>query len=172
MKKDIASKLIKNTKSYVPNPREKESVEFQLGIMIGEYIVFRFLPVLNTDMILTNNVINVSEEELIEYKRLDELWYKKYNQNKNDAKEEWYNLRKYDHELEEKYLPHILECHLPLIIDVDNISDLKAGIRASLWDCDVCSYKIETDDDIIIEKVYNFNSVIKLNLNFNREIIK
>jgi hypothetical protein len=168
-KQDIVARLIEKSKTYVPKPREKESAEAQLGYMIGEYIVLRFLPVLNTSMIKTNNIINVSEEELIEYKRLDELWYKNHGKNKPEAKEDWFNLRKFDHELEKKYLPHILECNLYYVIDVENIIDLKAGIRKSLWDCDVCCYKIEPDD-IIIENFHDICTVIKLTLDIDREI--
>ena len=75
--------------------------------------------------------------------------------------------------LEKKYLPHILECRIYPIV-VENIIDLKQGIRDSLWDCDNCCYKIKTDDDIIIEnaeKYYNMFSIVKLNLDMDKDII-
>lgn len=75
--------------------------------------------------------------------------------------------------LEKKYLPQVLECYVNKI-DVENITELKAGIRLTLWDCDICSYKIENDDDIIIEEQkypFDYQTLIKLNLDIDREII-
>lgn len=137
--------------------------------MIGEYIVLRYIPVLNISILKTNNVINVSEEDRLKYEMLDNIYRNKSNYGKNNAKDEWFNLLSFDHELEKKYLPHILECNLHYLIDVENIIDLKAGIKCSLWDCDVCCYKIEPDD-IIIENFHDITTVIKLTLDIDREI--
>lgn len=146
----------------------ENTVEFQLGVMIGEYIINMYLPTLDTDMLKTRHVINVSDEDRINYEMLDKIWYEKTNKNGKEAsKDDWNKLHDFTKKMEEKYLPHILECRVPLI-QVENITELKAGIRESLWDCDACSYKIETDDDIIIEDEHIANifheSIIKLKL--------
>lgn len=169
-KTKIVERLRKRLENYKPKPIEPKSVEYQLGFMIGDYIVAEHLPTIDV-YCQTIHTINVSEEDRLEYERLDKLWYKNYNdgKNKNEAKEDWFNLRTFAMSLEKKYLPHILECRV-YPIDVKNIIDLKQGIRDSLWDCDRCCYKIETDDDIVIENIYGF-SYIKLNLDMDDKII-
>lgn len=175
MRKDktkIVERLINRLENYKPAPIEPKSVEYQLGFMIGEYIVSEYLPTIDV-YCKTHHTINVSEEDRLEYERLDKLWYDKYNHSKNEAKEDWFNLRTFAMSLEKKYLPHILECRIYPIV-VENIIDLKQGIRDSLWDCDNCCYKIKTDDDIIIEnaeKYYNMFSIVKLNLDMDKDII-
>ncbi|MCK9416839.1 hypothetical protein M0Q97_09305 [Candidatus Dojkabacteria bacterium] len=176
MEKDktkVVERLKKRIENYIPKKLESKSIEYQLGYMIGEYIVAAYLPTIDV-YCHTSHTICVSEEDRLEYERLDNLWYENYNhgKNKNEAKEDWFNLRTFAMSLEKKYLPHILECRI-YPIDVKNIIDLKQGIRDSLWDCDNCCYKIKTDDDIIIEKYEPpfYFSVVKLNLNMDYEIV-
>ena len=91
----------------------------------------------------------------------------------NKPVQKWIDYRTYAHMLEKKYLPHVLECYVNKI-DVENITELKDGIRLALWDCDICSYKIENDEDIIIEEQkypFDYQTLIKLNLDIDREII-
>lgn len=125
------------------------SPEYQLGLYIGNYIVDRFLPTLSTDMIRSRTVINVTEEEKTEYERLDSIWYNLVSQNSEKmlAKNEWNALQVYRKKLDNKYLPPVLECYVTLIrVSEDKVLDLKKGIRQSLWDCDMCSYKCDPDD--------------------------
>lgn len=171
-KKDIVKRLVERAKNYTPKKPEQKSVEYQLGFMIGEYIVLKYLPTLSDGGWQSRNTIQISDEEQIEYKRLEKLWHNKYNRGRNDAKQEWFDLKTYEFMLEEKYLPHILKCYV-YPINVENIIDLKQGIRDSLWDCDMCNYKIETDDDIIIESEEFFEnfSVVKLKLDMDKKIV-
>jgi hypothetical protein len=167
-KNKVVERLRERMKNHIPKKPESKSVEYQLGFMIGDYIVEKYLPVIDIYS-QTKNTINVSDEDRIEYERLNKLWFKTDFHDKHVAKDEWFNLRTFGMSLEKKYLPHILKCYI-YPISVENIIDLKRGIRDSLWDCDKCCYKIETDDDIIIENEYGF-SFIKLNLDMDDKII-
>jgi hypothetical protein len=167
----ILDRLLKDMENYIPPEPKKMSVEFQLGVMIGEYIVYKYLPTINVEC-QSNHTINVSDDEEKEYNRLQEEWRKDYNA-KNKPVQKWIDYRTYAHMLEKKYLPHVLECYVNKI-DVENITELKDGIRLALWDCDICSYKIENDEDIIIEEQkypFDYQTLIKLNLDIDREII-
>lgn len=172
-KKNVVERLRKRLENHIPKKPEPKSVEYQLGFMIGEYIVEKYLPTIDIYS-QTNHTINVSEEDRLEYERLDKIWFDKYhpNENKDIAKNDWFNLRTFGMSLEKKYLPHILKCYV-YPINVKNIIDLKKGIRDSLWDCDKCCYKIETDDDIIIEseEYFEMYSIVKLNLDIDKEIV-
>lgn len=165
-KSKILERLLEKVKNYKPKPIKSNSVEYQLGYMIGEYIVMKYLPILDV-FGYTNNTIYTSIEDYKKYESLNDIWFNKHKENNNNSIE-WNNLQEFSKELEIKYMPHILECYVPYI-EVNNIVELKAGIRKSLWDCDICSYKIETDDDIVIETFENRhildNSIIKLKLN-------
>ena len=48
------------------------SVEFQLGVMIGEYILNKYLPTINVEC-QSNHIINVSDDEEKEYNRFIKL---------------------------------------------------------------------------------------------------
>jgi hypothetical protein len=56
-------------------------------------------------------------------------------------------LRAYHKELEDKYLPKVLVCHVDPINVVD-MEEFKKGVRTSLWDCDMCHYNIRENSDI------------------------
>lgn len=134
------------------------TAEYQLGFYVGNEIVHRKLPSLSIDMIHTNNVISVTPEEELKAKELNDIWYNNY---KEGVKEDpnWFALRAFHKEMEDKYLPKTLECYFnPL--NIENMSEFKKGIRASLWDCDICHYKIEEDDiDIKLTDDYFFTII-------------
>jgi hypothetical protein len=131
------------------------TAEYQFGYYIGEYIFFRFLPTISIDDILTMTVIPVSPEEEVKHKELSDAWFDKIQKKENNDIE-WAKLQTYRREVEEKYLPHELVCYLnPL--NITNEVDFKAGLRTSLWDCDICHYSIEPED-ITIEMDENFYS--------------
>jgi hypothetical protein len=139
------------------------TMEYQIGYYVGETIVIKYLPTLNVDMIKTNNLIKVEPTELIEATRLNEVWYNNYNQElKPDEDSNWTTLRAYHKQLEDKYLPKVLACHISPINVVD-MEEFKKGVRAALWDSDVCNYNISENSDIEVEydEDYYF-TVIKL----------
>ena len=75
-------------------------------------------------------------------------------------------LQIYNKMLEKKYLPNPLECHLGLIKFNDE-NEFKEGLRASLWDCDMCSYNIDVEN-IKIEYEMEFGyTVITFQLDEN-----
>lgn len=130
---------------------ERKSLQYNLGFLIGEYIISQYLPVLDICHFSTNNVIKTTEEEKAESTRLDDIWYHKLEEDKrckvtNLAKKEWIDVRKYNVYLTNKYLPKTLECCIPIVINLDNdLTKIKKGIRTSLWDSDVCEYNINLD---------------------------
>lgn len=145
-------------KNYVEPPYERPSLEYQLGQQIGEYIVVKYLPVLETSLIMTRNVIKISEEDKIEHDRLHDLWSKKVDANNhldtkenfwkgalNSAKEEWKEYYRFNCNLNWKYMPHELKMSIPSF-DVENMKELLEGIQNALWNCDCCSYSCATDE--------------------------
>ena len=137
---------------------EKKSKDYYIGILVGEYIVTNDLPTLSTDMMKTRRVIEVNEDDTKEHDRLEKLWHDRCIELRGDPNrsenEFWNPYLEYNFRLAEKYYPHEISCRVPKfgLHLIDDIADLKRGIRDSLWDCDVCSYKIEKDEDIEIEK--------------------
>ena len=127
------------------------TMEYQIGYYVGEQIVRKDLPCLDVDMIHTSRVINVTPEELVEAERLNEVWYNNHTDVlRGDNDPNWVALRAYHKELEHKYLPKVLTCHVDPINVVD-MEEFKKGVRAALWDCDMCHYNISDNSDIDVE---------------------
>ena len=118
---------------------------------VGEHIVNRYLPTLSTDMIHSNRVIEVSEEDSLENKRLDTEWFSTTRHMPNwdgevdGSKEKWNEYFQHNKMLEKKYLPGKLECHLGLL-KINDMVEFKKGLQDSLWNCDMCSYNIEPEN--------------------------
>ena len=128
------------------------TLDYQLGVYVGYEIINRFLPTLSTDMLQSRIVINVSEEDTLENERLDTEWYEttRYGGkwdgvSENGNPEKWDLFHQHNKMLERKYLPHEMICQLH-ILNIQNMDEFKSGIRASLWDCDMCSYNIEPEN--------------------------
>lgn len=145
-----------------------KSTAYQLGVLIGEYIIDHYLPTLSCDDFKTRHVIDVSEEEASKVKMLTDVWFKKTNDRANSelthrmrlnlAKEEWDSLRSYHDGLIKKYIPEVLECGIPLIYSPDmDVDGMKEGIIDSLWNSDCCYYAIETNDDVELD--YSDNEI-------------
>jgi hypothetical protein len=130
---------------------KKMTLEFQLGFHIGNYIVCKYLPTLNIDLLQTRNVINVTDEEYKKYKQLDDRWFNKSFNKELDSTEEWNELLKFRHEMEKKYIPEILECYVDYFM-VDNVNEFKKGILDSLWNSDLSHY-CDSINDIIIDEI-------------------
>lgn len=129
------------------------TLEYQLGLFVGEYIVSRYLPSLSIDKwnINPKNIISVSPEETAEEERLTNIWFNKVQKfSKEECIEEWNESIAYRKALMAKYLPHQIKCFIyPL--NYENEKELKRGIKRALWDSDRCNYKCTTDEDIVIE---------------------
>lgn len=133
---------------------------FQLGIYVGDRIVNKYLPTLSVDMLKTNNIITVSEEDTEKYNIVDRAYFNKAlssDKDKTSNKAEWDALVSFRNILKAKYLPAILVCYIPILnVSERDMVDFKKGIAASLWDCDCCYYN--TDVDRI--KIYNDEDLI------------
>ena len=137
------------------------TMDYQLGLYVGEYIVNNNLPTLSVDSIQTNRVIKVSDEEQEECERLDGEYVKSLeaNQWKNGDSELFENWKQYRKVLEKKYLPQVLECHLSLI-RIDDVKEFKEGLSDCLWNCDMCSYSIKEEDISIENDLLNGFTII------------
>ena len=158
LKKLTPEKLEKMKQNRI-DKKNKLTTEWQFGFYVGEYIVNRFLPSISVEP-GTRTQIEVSEEESIEYVRIEKEWYDKYQQ--DDANEEWNEYQKYREVLKKKYLPNPLICHLSPLNIVD-LEEFKKGLIWSLWDSDHCNYnldpeniKIYDDDDEIYFTIIEF----------------
>lgn len=121
-------------------------LSYRLGYSIGEQIVYKFLPTLNIETPHPNG-IDVSKEEADEYHRLDETWYKKYQNNKEESEKNFKQYRKYAHKLIKKYLPKEVECWFEYIDTSKlNLREFKQGINNSLWNSDISNYLIKKEN--------------------------
>lgn len=147
-------------KAYV----ESMSAELQLGFFVGEYIVSNFLPSLSIDRPNDKKTVIVSNEDVAEYERIESKI--PFTRNKLDSTTEWSEYIAFRKKLYEKYLPHVLECHIrPL--NITNESEFKEGVKRALWDSDRCNYKCGVDDIIIeYDNQYDY-TLVKLNLDLD-----
>lgn len=139
------------------------SMDYQLGQYVGEHIINRYLPTLSTDLVQSNCVIKVSDQEQSDYEELDGDYIKSLEANnwKSGNSDLFEMLKEFRKLLEKKYIPPILECHLNLI-RIDDIKEFKEGLSDSLWNCDMCSYDISIDRIIIENDIVNGFTIIKL----------
>ena len=132
---------------YLCNMKRKRlSLNYQLGMYVGEYIVALHLPTLSTDMLLTRAIIDVSPEETAEWQKLEKqlepyMWGAKMNDEEGYKKLFYENLKWY-HKLEEKYLPETIKIMVPRVVPT-NMEQFAQGIKDTLWNCDRSHYWIE-----------------------------
>lgn len=134
------------------NFKKNLTPDYQLGFYVGLEIINRYLPTLSTDMIQSLYVIEVSQMDSEENKRLEEEWFltTKHGgewdgKTENGDKERWDDLYDHNKMLEIKYLPHTLTCYMD-VLNINDMNKFKEGIRTSLWDCDMCSYNIDVEN--------------------------
>lgn len=131
--------------------KSKLTMAFQLGWYVGEDIVYRFLPTLSVDMLKTRTNISVTCGEGDECRRLNDLWFAQSMRDRDSGgagdSDEWKALRAYHEMLEAKYLKDTIECCFQVLnIQEKDMDDFKAGIGASLWDCDCSHYSTKSED--------------------------
>jgi hypothetical protein len=148
-----------NKESEPTNPLN--SLEWQLGYFVGEYIISNHLPTLNIDPITTRNTIQVDMSDARHYAELYNAWGDACSENKG-SEAQWETLKAYSKELQIKYLPETIECPIAPL-NVGDMDEFKQGLRESLWSSDCCSYRISTNKDIeVINNVSGFYSIIRL----------
>jgi len=165
--KSITPEMEEKWKQKRIEKKKSLTLDYQLGYYVGLEIVHRFLPTLSTDMLQTRNVIEVSEEDRLENERLDTEWYEttRYGGNwngkdENGDKEKWELYHQHNKMLDRKYLPNPLVCHLDLL-NIENESEFKNGLRVALWDCDMCSYNIEPENIKIYDEEDMYFTIIE-----------
>jgi hypothetical protein len=127
----------------------KLTLDYQLGLYVGLEIVNRYLPTISSDLLHTNKLINVTDEEQEIVTQLENDWFENHN-NKEVLNEKWNKFLFFNKILREKYLPKILKCYFEPINLNDEI-EFKNGLIQTLWDCDRCCYSLDKEKI----KIYN-----------------
>lgn len=133
--------------SKINNMSEEVNLNYELGKMVGEFIVLRYLPTLATDSHKSRTVLPVPLEIEREWNKRHDAWLKvawDYSIDKNIREPEsskifYENLEWYKENIEKVYLPEVLECRVPRFSHT-NESDLVKGIKDAIWDCDMSHY--------------------------------
>lgn len=121
----------------------KKYNDFNIGILIGDYIFNNALPLLNilTLESVPNNLVPISIADQKKYESLNCV---------SDYKE----CVKFFAYLEKKYLPEVVEVQVPKI-KINYISELQEGIRESiidsLWKSESCPYDMDPNNIEIVE---------------------
>jgi hypothetical protein len=123
-----------------------DDLNYYLGLSVGENIVNNFLPTLSTDMLKTDRIIEVSEEETKIWEEISAEYTKKYlwatdKEVKEEGTREFYKNLKWYKILKEKYLPKTLTVRITKVKPT-NIIEFQKGIKEALWDCDLSHYKV------------------------------
>jgi hypothetical protein len=168
---DLISSITEEDRQRWRNKRleiKKElTATYQLGYYVGAEIYNRYLPTLSSDMLHSRIVIQISEEDSEENKRLEEEWSAttQYG-NAPDTeknKEHWALYHAHNKMLDGKYLPNPLVCHLA-VLNVEDWEEFKSGLIHYLWDCDLCSYSLKPEDIEIYDDEDVYSTLIKFKL--------
>lgn len=112
--------------------------DYNLGYMIGEFIVWQYLPTLSNHPCQSCHVIDVSPDEMIEFNRLTDIWLG-FRHKSGERDIAWEQLKIYEKYLDMNYLPETVECNLPITLS-NKTEDIEQGIFQSLWDSDCSCY--------------------------------
>lgn len=113
-----------------------EDLNFQLGVMAGDYVVATQLPTLSTDMMQTNCVIEVSKE-------LSGIWNEKEEEWRNaedSSKKFEENLKWYKENIEDVYLEDEIQVRIARVEPTD-LEQFAKGFELALWNSDLSHYK-------------------------------
>lgn len=150
----------------------KSLMSYDMGLVVGELIVYRFLPTLNLDCIQGRNVVDVSDEDLVEFNVLDKKYsdlIRESGYKSNDENTKVFEaLRSFRHSMAKKYLKDELVCMF-FRLHPNNIEDFKRGISDSLWDSDMSWYSCDLDK-IDVEHIEYFKNFEKTKITLKLEI--
>ncbi len=124
-------------------------LNYQLGLLAGSIIYEKYLPTLSTDMLQSNVIIKVSEEDTLEQERFQKL----YDSALNDTEMYWKIHREWMEfytPMSKKYLPKTIECKIEKIKPT-NIEQFKKGLNDYLWNTDLSHYL--ADDGFFLPNV-------------------
>lgn len=163
--KDITPEEIEKIRVNRIKRNKEQTLESQLGYFVGEHIVHKDLPTLSTDLILSRNVIQVSEDDIEENKKLEVEWYHSISNgcdenHENGSKKKWEKYYNHHKMLEKKYLPEKLVCYIKPL-NVGNIDEFKNGLITSLWNCDMCAYSLKPENIKIYDTHHGDFTVIE-----------
>lgn len=148
------------------------------GSLLVQKIIREDLKFLNIDnIILNDNVIDVTVEENQHFKKLDQNWKAEVN-NKDlqspEAKSAWDELLSFRKKMEKKYLPKLkVEIEVPYFEIGKYKRLLFRYINYELWDCDASHYLISSVNDIKFETLFEDSYkilCIELNTEFTNPI--
>lgn len=142
--KSKSRRLIKGIKPI--QSKVIDNLNYYLGLSVGENIVNKFLPTLSTDMLKTDRIIEVSEEETKIWEEMSSEYNKKYlwatdKEVKEEGTKQFYENLKWYKTLEEKYLPKTLTVRITKVKPT-NIIEFQKGVEEALWDCDLSHYSV------------------------------
>lgn len=126
-----------------------KSDSYYMGWLVGDYILCKYLPTLETDMIQTNNRISIPDESersenfLLKSNMEYHIFSEDINKDENysNAHRKWLE---HTNMLAKKYLPEKLECSVAHF-NVSKVSEFKEGLTDYLYDCDVSWYLPQDD---------------------------
>jgi hypothetical protein len=141
------SKFIQHTEKWT------DLSSFQLGYVVGCYIIEKYLPTLDIHIIQFRKslVIQTEPDEFNEFKRLSDIhnqFYAKRLEDTPDAREAWDAYLKYMYFLEKKHLPSKIECYVPHCNPSDEHS-YGIGISSALWESDGSCYGVHREEWLI-----------------------
>jgi hypothetical protein len=118
---------------------------YYMGQLVGEIILIKYLPTLETDMIETNKRVKVTDpEEFKENCRLGNVLVTKMSSKDDEHSKAHADWLAHTNMLAKKYLPEKLECRVTQI-EIADIDLFKEGLNNYLWDCDVSWYVAKDD---------------------------
>lgn len=120
---------------------KKKELNREIGYLVGQIIVDKYLPTLSTDMLQTSLVIPVSKELTKEWEDRNEKWRNNgYGGDSSQIFDD--NLRWYQFTVEDKYLERELKI-TDIFFNFSNKEEVMKGIQSSLWDSDLSHYSIK-----------------------------
>ncbi len=142
--------------------KDRENLSsYELGLKMGEQAT-AYLPTIIAGGITTPLSIPLTEEESRTYSNKESKWFESKDKTLFDE------LREYEKNLEDKYLPEKITIVFYKSFDTEaerflkeevfsfikNREDFIRGFNDSLWDCDYSHYKATTEDSF---KEYSYN---------------
>jgi hypothetical protein len=136
------------------------SLNKQLGIYVGEYIITHYLQTLSTDMLQSNIVVKVSDEDTNTWAELEKNYHS--IDNKTESNKVFYENLAWYKAMEKKYLPEKIKCMVPRIEPTD-MEEFKEGLKEAIWDCDMSSYDLDEPFSVQTHEYY-WCSIINLKI--------
>lgn len=134
--------------------------DYITGTLVGEIIWLRYLSKYTE----TSLIATLPIEEQIEYKRLNDRWFKQKEQEKIDNF--WHKYRDYANSLTKKYFPEKVEYVSGILYTITNLEEFFNGVKSYLWNTDECCYTF-TRENIIIEDLEILGCYIHIDFKLN-----